>query len=189
MLYDYNNTVAAERFCAGRLSHNFLLREVVNPSEDYKMGSLIVAQLLDRSGEPSTIKMRIPAQAGAVTITEIISFATSLNTALEAITLMTVAQIYFQQDLLTVDPSVPTDDYANRETGARVFFHNDTTGDKGRITVPAPDLANVARGSANDEFDLTDTEMAALVTWMESNYDLRGESITVDKALFVGQNN
>lgn len=189
MLYDYNNTVAAERFCVGCLSHNFLLREVVNPLEDYEMGSLIVAQLLDRSGEPSTIKMRIPAQAGAVTITEIISFATSLNTALEAITLMTVAQIYFQQDLLTVDPSVPTDDYANRETGARVFFHNDTTGDKGRITVPAPDLANVARGSANDEFDLTDTEMAALVTWMESNYDLRGESITVDKALFVGQNN
>lgn len=153
------------------------------------MAAKIVAQFLDRSGEPSTITMKIAAQGGSVTITQIQSFATTLESALEAMSLCTLKNIYFQQDLLTEDPALPSSEWANRENGAVVHFHNDTSGTKGRITVPGPDLDNVARQAQSDEFVLTDTEMAALITWLEANYELAGESITVDKAVYVGRNN
>jgi hypothetical protein len=90
--------------------------------------------------------------------------------------------------MLTEDASSPSSPYANREAGARVFYHNDTSNEKGRVTIPGPDLANVDIQAGSDLFDLTDTEMASLVTWLEANAEYDGESITVDRAVLVGRN-
>jgi len=149
----------------------------------------LVASLVDDSGEVGTVTMKLADQGGAVTITVIETIAASLEAALESISLLTLKNIWFRQAMLTEDGAAPSSPYANRERGSLVFFHTDTSNEKGRVTVPGPDLVNVARNAGTDEFDLSDTEMAALVTWMETNIEYRGESITVDKALLVGRNN
>ncbi len=149
----------------------------------------LVASLVDISGEVGTVTMKIADQAGATTISAVETLATTLETALEGISHLTLKNIWFRQGMLTEDGAAPSSPYANRENGALVFFHNNVSNEKGRVTVPGPDLVNVARNTGTDEFDLSDTEMAALVTWMETNIAFRGEVITVDKALYVGRNN
>lgn len=148
----------------------------------------LVAQFMDKSGEVSTVVMKIADQIGATTMTAVIAFGTTLETELEAISLLRLQNIWFRQSLITEDPGLPTSEYANRENGIRVFFHNDTSNEKGRVTIPGPDLVNVARAAGSDLFDLADTELASLITWMEANLEFDGESVTVDRAVYIGRN-
>jgi hypothetical protein len=149
----------------------------------------LVAQFIDRSKERSTVTFKIADQGGAVTITEILAFGAALETALEGISLLTLKNIWFRQSLLTEDPTIPVNVYANRENAARVFFTDDTAGKHGHVSVPGPDLANVDRKAASDDFDLTDTEMAALVTFIESYVEIGGNGVDVTGAIYVGRSN
>lgn len=149
----------------------------------------LVAQFIDKSGEKSNVTFKIADQGGTVTIADILSFGASLETILESISLLTLQNIWFRQGLLTEDPSIPASVWANRENAARVFFTDDVDGQKGRLSVPGPDLANVDRNTQSDEFDLADTEMAALVTFIETYCEIGGNAVTVDKAVYVGRAN
>jgi hypothetical protein len=149
----------------------------------------LIATFKDISGEKSTVAFPIADQIGATTMAEVIAFGTSLETALEGISLLTLESIYFRQSLITEDPSDPASQYANRENAARLFWHNNISNEKGNRSVPGPDLDNVARAAGSDLFDLTDTEMAALVSWIETNVEYDGEPVTVDRAQYVGRNN
>ena len=77
--------------------------------------------------------------------------------------------------------------WAVRELGVRFFYTDDTLGRKGSLTVPCPDLANIAVGTDGDTVDLTDTEAAAMVTWIEANLTIGGNGVNVDRAIIVGR--
>ena len=90
---------------------------------------------------------------------------------------------------MSEDATIPTSEWANRENAARVFYTDDTNGKKGRVSIPGPDLASVARDVNKDDFTLADSEMAALVTFIETYVEIGGESVTVSGAKYVGRSN
>lgn len=148
----------------------------------------LVATLRDRSGEKSTVTFQIADQGAGVTIADINAFGSSLETIIEDISLLTLVNIYFRQGLLTEDTSVPASEWANRENAMRVFYQT-AGGAKGRLSVPGPDLANCARDALSDNFTLTDTEVDALVTFVETYVKIGGSAVTVEKAVYVGRDN
>ena len=147
----------------------------------------LVATFIDKSRERSVVTMPIDDQGGSVTITDIGSFVTTLESALNGVSLATLYSIAFRQQFVDDEDATPASPYAQREAGIRIFYH-DTAGSKRTVTVPAPDMANCDLVAAGDEFDLTDTEMAALVTWIEANVTVDGNAVTVDKAVYIGRN-
>lgn len=152
------------------------------------MTAQLSATFMDVSGEKSITTVNIATQGGSVTITDIASFVTTLETALNGVSLATLYALSFRQ-LFVDDPAdLPTSPYAQREAGMRVFFHN-TQGEKGHLTIPAPDMANCDLLAGTDLFDPADTEVAALISWLESYGYIGSYPITVDKVVYVGRNN
>jgi len=142
----------------------------------------------DVSDEYSTVTFNYDSFGSLETIGDITSAVSALSTAVEAITLGTVTKAWFRLSLTSayVDER-PASPYAHREVGLRFFFH-DALGNKGNLTIPAPDLANIDVTPGTDLADLTDTEVAALVTLIEANVELvDGEAVTVDRAVVVGR--
>lgn len=157
------------------------------------------AQLIDRSGEKSSISVPKLDSTGLDTFQANITDAANLLVHLEAISLMPVYSITFTQVIENPQPSAPVDVlYADRESGIRFIMRGNTSGKRFSMTIPAPDQANVNRLSGTDLYDLTDEPVAAFVTWLEANFtpaygEVAGETtvegVTVERAVHVGRNN
>lgn len=85
-----------------------------------------------------------------------------------------------------------TDEDAQREDGLRVWGRGDSSGKLFSITIPTADRANLAQ-AGTDDVDLAGTEMAALVTALETywkaDYGAALEDITVTAARLVSRAN
>ncbi len=151
--------------------------------------SKLTVRLRDVGNEFSSVTARIADQSGADTWTDLAAVAASFLAAVGGVTLCNpITASFFQYTDENADaPAV--DDYANRELGMRFFFHSDVTFEKGYLTVPGPDLANIDMESDGDTADLTDSEVAALVTWIEANVLIQGNAVSVDRAVLVGRAN
>lgn len=151
--------------------------------------SELVATFIDVSGEKSTATLNMNDQGGSVTITDIASLVTTAETALNGVSLATLFSVAFRQQFVDDPATLPASPYAQREAGMRFFYHSNVTGKKGRLTVPAPDMANCALLAGTDLFDPADTEVAALITWIESYVTINSEAVTVDSVMYIGRNN
>lgn len=155
------------------------------------MPDLASFTLKDESGERSVVTFQIDPFTALETITDIETLMGNLADAVQTITLCNVesarySHAYTQGDFTSDLPAGP---YADRERGIRIFF-SDAVGNKGNITIAAPDNANMEVLAGTDLYDLTDTELAALVTLIEANVELQdGNAVTVDRAVKVGRNN
>lgn len=152
------------------------------------MPGLLTARFRDYSDEYSSVSVLVDDLIGTDVWTVVTGLAAGLESALEGISLATLVSIHFRQIANSLDDTQPASPYAEREAGLRFFYSDDVTGKKFNLTVPGPDYATIdVPGS--DEIPLTQTEVAALITWMEANIvSDAGNSITVDRVVKVGRN-
>lgn len=152
------------------------------------MGYLAVT-IRDHSNELSTFQVRVDDQAGADVWTVVTGLGSALEALVEDLIIGTLASIVYRQDAIADDPSTPANGFAQRENGLRLFYHDDDNGKKYNLTIATPDSGTLAV-PGTDEVPLAQTDVAALVTWLESNMlSPEGNAIVIDKAVLVGRNN
>lgn len=153
------------------------------------MPGLLTARFRDRSDEYSNFSVLVEDMAGTDVWTVVTGLASGLESAVEALSLATLVSIYFRQIGNAEDDTRPASVYAHRERGLRFFYSDDVTSDKFNITLPAPD-GTIVDNPGSDLVDLSITEVAALVTWIEANVvSPAGNAVTVDRAVQIGRNN
>lgn len=150
---------------------------------------IMTATFRDNSDELSRITVRVPDLTGPDVWTVITGLAGDFETHLEGISLATLKSIVYSQDGVAEDDTRPASLLAQRESGLRFFYQDDVNGDKGTLTVAAPDLASL-KTPGTDEADLAAAPIANLITWLEANaLSKGGNAIAINRAVFVGRNN
>jgi len=96
--------------------------------------------IIDNDNESSKFALSIP-QLDAAGYVATMANVDAIVTALGAVTLGAIKAETVTATTVTHDPSRPTDPYANRETGVIFYMVSDTTGQKMRVTLPAPNLS------------------------------------------------
>lgn len=149
--------------------------------------------LRDWSDEYTNVRIEIAEPAGGDLVSTVTAKQTALQSAIEGVTLGTVARKYAAIAYSKTGDVRPASDLAQRENGLRIFFQGDTSGNKGNITIGTVDIASLTVAGGGDEVTLADGGvMAALVTALEANmvmpYGASTEDITVTSAFLVGRN-
>lgn len=149
---------------------------------------LLTARFRDFSDEYSHMSVQVADLTGPDVWSVITGLGNGLETAAEALSLGTLVAVNYRQGAIAEDDTRPASQFAQRETGLRFFYSDNADGSKYNITLPAPDLAIVAT-PGTDDVDLSITEVAAMVTWLEANViSPNGGAVTVDRAVIVGRN-
>lgn len=150
---------------------------------------ILTATFRDNSDELSRVTVRVDDLTGPDVWTVITGLAGDLETHLEGISIATLKSIVYSQDGVEEEDVRPTSLLAQRESGLRFFYQDTVNGDKGNLTIAAPDLASL-KTPGTDEADLAQAPIANLVTWLEANaLSKGGNAITINSAVFVGRNN
>lgn len=151
-----------------------------------------VTTFRDVDGEESTFQL----PNGAITATSIAGFLTEygdLKNALDAITLGVLARDQWVGDKTEIDPSVPTNNFAQRELKLRISMIGNAGSPEFYRTIPTPDLSLVTIvPDSGGVIDITQgVEMLALVAAIEAlarHPDDPTETVTVTKMTVVGRN-
>lgn len=125
-----------------------------------------VFTIRDYSGEQSTVNV----YNGAITPASLPGFLTqfgALKSAIDAITLGVIAKEVWVGDDTTLSSGFPSNPFAQRELKWLVRYTGQTNGGIYTVTIPTADPTG--RLLPNSDFaDLTQTDMAALVTAFEA---------------------
>lgn len=145
----------------------------------------------DRSDEISNVELTLAdVAAGGANFDAVMANVAALGAALLTATECIQAREMFNQAVDVKSPTTPTDVLAQRETGLRIFYGDDTTGEVYHITLPGPDLDAIDLLPNTDLADLTDEPLATLVAAIESDaLSPVGNAITVLRAVQVGRHN
>ena len=145
----------------------------------------------DESDEISTVELNIPdVSAGGADFDAVMASVATLGAAILASTECVQAREMFLQAVDVKDPSTPVDPHAARESGLRIFYGDDTTGEVYHVTIPGPDWDAIDVLPNTDLADLTDEPLATLVAALESDAESPvGNAITVLRAVKVGRHN
>lgn len=145
----------------------------------------------DKSDEISGVEITVAdVSAGGADFDTVMADVAALGAALLAATECVQAREMFNQAVDTKDPATPTDVLAQRESGLRIFYADDVTGEVYHITLPGPDWDAIDLLPNTDLADLTDTPMDNIVIALETNgLSPVGNAITVLRAVQVGRHN
>lgn len=145
----------------------------------------------DRSQEISTVELTVAdISAGGADFDTVMADVAALGAALEGISNCIMAREVLTQTVTTKNPASTSNEYANRESALRVFYGDTITGEVYHMSIPGPDWSNVDLEPNTDLADLTDTEVAALITALEANaLSPVGNAIEVIRAVQVGRHN
>ena len=150
--------------------------------------ALATFKIIDYSGEYSNVAMNIPDidESNYVTIN---GFVLALQTAIVALTAGNVASRQLTAYSVPVNDSFPANEFAQKETGLRLFYKDTVNAKKFHITIAAPDLALVAV-EGSDFVDMSLSVVAAVTDAMEvfmvSPY---GNPVSFYKGVIVGRKN
>lgn len=145
----------------------------------------------DRSQEISTVELTVAdISAGGADFDTVMADVAALGAAIEGISNCIMAREVLTQTVTTKNPASTSNEYANRESALRVFYGDTITGEVYHMSIPGPDWSNVDLEPNTDLADLTDTEVAALITALEANaLSPVGNAIEVIRAVQVGRHN
>jgi hypothetical protein len=145
----------------------------------------------DRSDEISTVELSIPdVSAGGADFDTVVASIATLGAAIAAVTECVQAREMLNQAVDVKDPATPTDVFAQRESAARIFYSDDTTGEVYHISIPGPDWDTVELLPNTDLLDMTEEPIATLIAAIESDAESPvGNSVTVLRAVQVGRHN
>lgn len=146
----------------------------------------------DRGSEVGSLMLHFDnVDAGGANYDAVIAAITGIEADILAITLCTSAG-YGMQDAIGGDSdTVPTENFAQREIGLRVFLVDDVNGRKSHFTIPGPDLDSLTILDGTDFVDLADASiMATLVAAVEADaQSVDGNAVSVLRAVIVGRRN
>ena len=162
------------------------------------MTAFISVRVRDYSDEYSTLKVPIAEALITDTWQDIQTKGANLVDALEDLILGTIVSWTFTQNGAEYGDERPSSPFAQREVGLRVFVTGEHSGRKSNFTIPTPDLAAIPLVPGTDLVDLADTDMAALVTWIEANVEIPipnlpplpgywNDDVTIDRMVVVGR--
>jgi len=151
------------------------------------MPSQVNFSVRDFSDEYSNVQFNIP-DVDEVNWVQTNTDILAIRTALAALTIGNIAREQLVGWSQAVNDTRPSDPYAQRETGLRLFYQDDVSQKKYHITIPAPDLSLVAQGGS-DDVDLTgitvvNTLVTALEGFMKSP---EGNDVTFYRGTIVGR--
>jgi len=150
--------------------------------------SVLTFKIIDHSGEYSSVAMNIPDVTDATWAATNLGI-TALQAAIAALTAGNIASKSLLAYTYPVNDTFPTNEYAQRETGLRLFYKDVDNSKKFHVTIPAPNLALIAQ-EGTDMVDMTNSVVAALTalleTWMVSPY---GNGVSFYKGVIVGRRN
>jgi hypothetical protein len=143
----------------------------------------------DYSRETSNVGLLFAdVAAGGANFDTVVGLMGDVVDAINDLTLCVQAKVAINQDLESPDPAIATDEYAQREFGLRVFYTDDVNGKTFFFTIPGPDMSNLSVVPGTDLVDLSDTEMAALITAVEAGCKSPyGNAITVRRGIVIGR--
>ncbi len=145
----------------------------------------------DKSDEMSNVELTVAdVSAGGADFDAVMADVAALGAAFLAATECVQAREMFNQAVDIKDPATPTDVFAQRESGLRIFYADDSTGEVYHVTLPGPDWDSIDLLPNTDLADLTDTEVANIVIAIEANaLSPVGNAVTVLRAVAVGRHN
>lgn len=152
--------------------------------------SLATIQFLDISEEKSSVSFNVGTPSGASYDWDALAAVVdTVGDAIEAVTLCTRGPETLRVPLAAGSVTLPTDEFAQRELGLRIFYHDTTNNKKYHVTIPGPD-ASLMVTQGFDYVDWSGTEMAALETAFEANVlSPDGNAVQIDKGVIVGRRN
>nr|CRY96562.1 hypothetical protein [uncultured prokaryote] len=152
------------------------------------MTAQVTYKVIDHSGEYSTVKVNVP-DIDETNFAAIETFAIALQAAVVSLTAGNIASRQLTAYTKPVNDNYPAEEYAQRETGLRLFYKDNVNAKKFHVTIPAPDLSLIAvEGSDFVDMSLSvvSTVTAAMEAFMVSPY---GNPITFYKGVIVGRRN
>lgn len=152
--------------------------------------SLATIQFLDFSGEKSSVAFNLVTPSGATYDWDALEATLdTIGDAIEAICLCTRGPENIRVEAAPGSVTLPTDEEAQRELALRIFYHDDTSNKKYHVSIPGPDLAQMAV-AGQDVVDFSAGAMATLLAALESDMlSPEGNAIVVDKGVIVGRRN
>ena len=149
----------------------------------------MVLSYRDFSREISTVEMLIAEpSAGGLDFDDVIADMAELIAALGDVTVGVLAR----ESLVIVEDAEVADASAGayRELGLRVFWADTTAETVGHFTIPCPDPAGAWQQLGTDLVDVSDTDIAALITAINANvYSPAGNLVNVSRIVTVGRRN
>jgi hypothetical protein len=146
----------------------------------------------DHGSEIGSMSLNVDEiSAGGADYDTIVAAIAAIASDILAITLCTEAGNGITQGLDPDTDAVPSDAFAQRELGLRVFLVDDVNGRKSHFTIPGPDLDALTIFAGTDFVDIADAGvMAALVTTVEAGaVSADANAVTVLRAVIVGRRN
>lgn len=149
---------------------------------------------IDHSGETGSLSLSIPTldatNVAGYTSTVVTDPLGAVKASIDALTLLNEVRIGVGAKIITSNPTLPTDENAQREQGLLIKYSDTVTAKKYRFTIPGIDRTLVAQ-SGTDVVDFVNNAfVAALVSAVEAHcVSELGNPITVYAASMVGRNN
>lgn len=151
------------------------------------MPSFLRLTILDGSGEKSRVQFQ-GTSLGAANFDAQVALQTSLETAVQGLTLGTMYKRSRVASEAVVSPSLPGTD-AQRESKYLAVYHDVVTGKKYRLEIPCADESLLVAGS--DRIPATNAAYIAFKAALEA-YVLQGETpdnaVELDYIQIVGRN-
>lgn len=154
--------------------------------------SLLTFVVRDYSDEYSAVTFPLPDIAndgsnwGSVVDDGVTDNYGGLQTALAALTKGNIAHGTFTAFKRFHNDSRPASKFAQRELGLRLYYQDTVNFKKYHLTIPAPDMDIIDVNG--DDVDLTNSIVAAVVTWMQTNMEsIDGNPVDIYKGRIVGR--
>lgn len=143
---------------------------------------------VDASNENSTVQLNI-VPYNVVSFAGVLTGIGQLWAAVDAVSLLNPTQDSITLYSTKMSKVLPTDFMAQRERKMVVSFEDATNFTPGKLEIPGPDHTAAPLIPGTDLFDLTATDMATLVTAIESQMrSSDGNNVNVIQATLVGRN-
>lgn len=152
------------------------------------MPAIYTLTVRDYSDEYSRVSFNTPEPAADGTDWAAnLALHAALQAAVDALCIGNLAREQFVAYVEPLNDARPANQYAQRETGLRLFWVDATTGQKGHWTIPCPDLSLIAN-PGSDQVDLTVSVVGTLVSAIEAlAVSPAGNSIEIYKGVIVGR--
>lgn len=171
-----------------QLKLHFFSKKKSHGKKVKKIMSKVTFKVIDFSGEYSNCSFDIPDVDETNWVATNTAVGT-IQTALTALTAGNIARRSLQAYNVHVNDAFPAVEYAQRETGLRLFYKDTVNGEKFHVTIPAPDLALIAEEGSDDvdmSLSIVSTLTAAIEAVAVSRY---GNPISFYKGTIIGRRN
>jgi len=146
----------------------------------------MIVTIRDYSDEYSRFSVEMPDLGTSDLIDLVLTDGSNLATALSGAILGTIVNINWDQVADAGTDTRPASGEAQREKKLRLSWREDVNNRHGAVEIPTADFGVLAQ-PGTDLVPLDHAEVAPIVSWIEGNMEVGGQSVTVERAELVGR--